>query len=260
MKENIFIGTYRWVKNILIYTSHHSNCKSDQPDYRENIASWPLSFLIPLAFMAVGEPDCIMFSLLLPWHPQRGQDEFRDKEDGFDAAENGEAGEKSHRSSNKPNCRLKGHFYVVIHLGKVEVEIHKYKHVQDHDPFHLIVGGAGKEDLNHCQRPMFDGCSWGWIVVKYWIEGNEYLGWPGSGRTWGFWQRSSCTPSTALWWPRICRGPHIPPVLCRQRQHRGQCSWSCSPGFRSFPSWRRRGLQGDKMGDPVKIIVILPPE
>ena len=180
MKENIFIATYRWVKNILIYTSHHSNCKSDQPNYRENIASWPLSFLIPLAFMAVGEPDCIMFSLLLPcWHPQRGQDEFRDKEDGFDAAENREAGEKSHRSSNKTDCRLKGHFYVVIHLGKVEVEIHKYKHVHDHDPFHLIVGGAGKEDLNHCQRPMFDCCSWGWIVVKYWIEGNVYLGWPG---------------------------------------------------------------------------------
>ena len=78
--------------------------------------------------MAVGEPDCIMFSLLLPRDPQRGQDEFRDKEDGFDAAENGEAGEKSHRSSNKTDCRLKGHFYVVIHLRKMEVEIHISPH------------------------------------------------------------------------------------------------------------------------------------
>ena len=87
----------------------------------------------------------VLFSLALSRDPQR-QDKFGNKEDDFNAAENWKSSEKTHCATNKTKSCLHAHFDIVLHI---------------------VVGGACKEDLDHSQRTMFDGCSWGLMVLAF---------------------------------------------------------------------------------------------
>ena len=94
---------------------------------------WPVVFYL------------VLFPFALSWDPQR-QDKFCNKENYFNATEYWEASEKTHRSPNETKRCLQSHFHIALHL---------------------VVGGAGKNDLDHSQRTVFDDRSWGLIFVTF---------------------------------------------------------------------------------------------